>query len=367
MSLGVRGWVWWLVIALALPACGKKSKPTEDSSGIEHQGGIPVIPRGKVVLAAARGEKFLLEIEVGVSADQAVAFYRNRLAMERWAKLRIQKVSAGLWGIQAQRGMFTLIGRVKRLGRDRCSIGFERQIQAKRASWKPPVPRDVVTLGDRVSWEERVFDAGGSRVEIRGTSKDSSQALRKRIRAALKAAGWTLPEVKGSSDIRAERKRGEAVRTLRYILDPQPKGTQVRLQLALDELAAPKRPAAPSGPRPAVDAGTETPATATNLVPVPADLRLWTNKPPPAARRLSDQLLSVTFVRPCKRAAALRPEVIRRLEKKGFRIQPEAMVAGGLHTGSPRAITALRGKQLVVAMISREGSDCLVTLTVTTK
>ena len=83
--------------------------------------------------------------------------------------------------------------------------------------------------------------------------------------------------------------------------------------------------------------------------------------------RGTEDLLSVTFVRPCKSPEDLRPEVIRQLKKKRFKIQPQAMLPDGLDTGILKAITALRGKRLVVAMISREGNDCLVTLTVTTK
>jgi hypothetical protein len=399
------------------------SKGAEDE--IQRQGGIPVIPRGEVKLSAARGERYLLEIEAPVMAKQAVAFYRSRLPRERWTDLQIQRVSEGLWGLRAKRGMFQLTGRIKALDASRTSIGFERKVLRKADQrWTPPVPPEVVVLADRIRWQERVYDAGGSRVEIRGTSADEPAALRKRIRSALTDKGWSLPETETADTIVATRpaparprprparparpakpgedkgdegdegdkkeKDGEPEprRRLRYTVEAHPSGAQVRLQLALEELTggsgragrpSPGRPARPRADGAGDRAGDEAPdarrPASTDLVPVPAELKLWSDKPPPVARRLSKELLSVSFERPCatgKGLDDLRQEVIGRLRKKGFRIMSGPRLSGAAGAAlsgdgnQPRAITANRQKSMVVAMISREpAGTCLVTLTMT--
>ena len=90
-----------LLIAGIGAACKDDKKPKQGADTIEHRAGIPIIPRGKVVAAQSKGERYLLEIEARMPLGQAVAFYRRRLARENWAELRVQKVQPGLWGIAA--------------------------------------------------------------------------------------------------------------------------------------------------------------------------------------------------------------------------------------------------------------------------
>lgn len=352
-----------LALVALLAACGtsKKKSSERDSDRIETRGGISVIPRGKVVHATAKGEQFFLEVEAPVSIDQAVSFYRSQLPRDRWQEIRIAQVSPETWGIQATRGMFDLTGRIKRLDAERVSIAFERAVRASATGWIPPVAREVTTLPDAIRWEDRVFESTGTKVELRGRSRLGADALRVKLEADLRAAGWTV-EALPPNRLKAYRKGQKPPRVLVYRLEALPQGVQVGLTLGLVELLDAKGPAraAPPPPRPEAK-------TAENLIPVPPDLVLWKSETPPVAQQESEGLLTVSFDRPCKTSEELVKEVEKRLRERGFKLLPKTEVPGGASDLAPASVTASKGKRLVVAIVNREMTFCSVNLMVTEK
>lgn len=355
------------IAALSLLAlfggCKDDKKKTPDSAGerIETQGGISVIPRGKVMLASAKGEQFFLEVEAPVSVEQAVSFYRSQLPRDRWDDVTIAQLSPELWGLQATRGMFELTGRIKRLDAQRVSIGFERKVRATAAGWIPPVAKDVLTLPESIRWDDRVFEAAGSRVELRGKSDLAPEALRKTLDAGLRAAGWTV-ETPSPERLTALRKDVKPPRELVYRLEALPRGTQIGLTLGLAELVEARRPS--QEPRPT--RRTE-PIPAENLVPVPPDLVLWKGEAPPAAQQEGEGILTVTFERPCKTTEELLKDVEKRLTERGFKLLPKTELPQGGGDLAPTSVTATKGKRLVVAIVNREVAVCTVSLMVTDK
>ncbi|MDY0002004.1 MAG: hypothetical protein RBU30_11960 [Polyangia bacterium] len=343
-------------------ACGgeKKKSAGNAEERIETQGGISVIPRGTVKLASAKGEHFFLEVEAPVSVEQALSFYRSQLPRDRWEDVSIAQLSPELWGLQATRGMFELTGRIKRLDAQRVSIGFERKVRTTSAAWIPPVGKEVVTLTDSIRWDDRVFEAGGSRVELRGRSNIGQSELRKSIESALRAAGWTVEDVPAGG-LKARWKDVKPPRELHYKIEALPKGSQVALTLGLGELVEARRPAAarPKAERP-------EPMEAENLVPVPPDLLLWKEDAPPAANK-TDDILNITFERPCKTPDELLKEVQKRLTERGFKLMPKTDTPGESSELAPSSVTASKGKRLVVAIVNKEVAICTVSLMVTDK
>lgn len=377
--LGFSPKVWRLFPLVAMgalllaPACSHSKRDAPGSrKKMLHPGGIPVIPRGKVTLSAARGERYLLEIVAPVEPSQALAFYRRQLAREQWGELQVQRVEKGLWGLEARRGMFVLTGRIKALGPHKTSIGFERRVRSTERAWSPPVQPDVPLLPGTIVWQERVFDAGDSRVELRGRSPTSQKTLLQALRDGLTRAGWTLTPSHSNAQIRAERKiLHKKPRVLIYQVDSTRAGARIRLWLSLDELTAGARPTAAA---PARRPGERLPPTsrrasaaARDTVPVPAPLRIFQTKTPPLARRLSSKVTTVTFERPCTTIHALRIDVERRLRKQGWKLLPRPRIAADLREAPTDSVTATRGRLLLVALVSREIDGCVVTLTSTQK
>ncbi|MFH2005229.1 MAG: hypothetical protein ABI333_01455 [bacterium] len=250
------------VVPVLEAGCQKSTDRKKTDRDLEHKAGIPVIPRGKVVLATATGERYLLEIHVRITVSQALAFYRNQLQLEHWKELRFQKVEPGLWGLAARRGIFELTGRIKLLKNGTVSIGFERVVRKEKSAWKPPVPKDVPVLSG-VQWTDRVFQHGANQVELRGRSRQKSADLENALQSALTKHGWKVSRNKQAitavkslrltpapEQLKAERRRlGQqgwtvtvsadgtrltAERTLVYTLESTTQGALVRITLSLD-------------------------------------------------------------------------------------------------------------------------------------
>jgi len=391
-----------LVLVFLWTACEKAAPPKKQRDSIEHKASIPIIPRGRVVVATAKGERYLLEIEARMSLTQAVSFYRRQLARENWSELRVQKVQPGLWGLTARRGMFEITGRIKQLNQGVISIGFERKVRKREAAVIPPVPKDVPILRDQIIWRGPYFEAPDGRAEIRGSSALAAPALGKTLLAALQLKGWTVQRHAGNQRFEATKRitrtltpetckakarqlqqRGwqvkllkdgktfDAVRRLVYHVESAAKGAQVRMILAYSELT-PARAKDPGQPRPAAgpDAGAARPRTpqSANVVPLPKDLTLWPSTEPVLGVRRSETVLSFTLDRKCKSPTALLEEIRKLLGKRGYHGLNAGRPAGQvLATRGSRSATLFKGKRAVVVIVNRELEACTVQLTLVRK
>lgn len=382
-------------------SCEKAPSKKKKRGSIEHKAGIPVIPRGKVVVATAKGERYLLEIEARMPLTQAVTFYRRQLARENWSELRVQKVQPGLWGIAAQRGMFEIIGRIKQLKHGVITIGFERKVRKRAAAVIPPVPKDVPILKDQITWRGPFFESPGGRAEIRGTSKLSATALGKTLIAALQLKGWTVKRPVGNQPIDATKRitrtltpltRKEAARKLQqrgwqvkllkdgktldakrqlvYHVSDASKGARVRMILAYSELKPAHAKVGDPRPATGADAGVPRPRPlhSANVVPLPKDLILWPSKEPVLGVKRSEAVLSFTLEHKCDSPAALIKEVKKILRKRGYRSLSAARAPGRAPaTGRSLSVTLLKGKRAVVVIVSRELEACTIQLTLVRK
>ncbi len=389
-----------LVCCFSWAGCKDKSPAKKRGSDIEHRAGIPIIPRGKVVVATAKGERYLLEIEARMPLTQAVSFYRRQLARENWSDLQVQKVRVGLWGIVARRGMFELTGRIKQSKQGVLAIGFERKVAKRAAAVVPPVPKDVPILKDQIAWRGPFFEAAGGRAEIRGSATLAAAALRKTLVAALQRQGWTVNRPSGTAPIDAVKRvtrtltpetvkaearklqqRGwsvkvlkdgktlDAERKLRYHVDSATKGARIRMILAYAELTPAHAKARPA-PRPvSADAGAARPRPpqSANVVPLPKDLVLWPSKEPVLGVKRSEAVLSFTLERKCTSPTAVLAEVRKILGKRGYRGLSAGRKPGATPTGRSLSATLLKGKRAVVVIVNRELELCTIQLTVVSK
>jgi len=391
-----------LALVAVGPGCEKAPSGKKKRASIEHRAGIPIIPRGKVVVATAKQERYLLEIEARMPLTQALTFYRRQLPRERWSDLRVQKVQTGLWGLAARRGMFELTGRIKQLKQGVVSIGFERRVLKRAAAVVPPVPKDVPTLTGQVTWRGPFFEAPGGRAEIRGTSSLANAALGKTLVAALQLNGWTVKPGKGNQRLEASKRitrtltaetrkaearklqqRGwtvkllkdgktlDAVRQVVYHVEGATKGSRVRLILAYSELK-PSRAKGAGSPRPAapVDAGAARPRPlhSANVVPLPKDLALWPTAEPVLGVKRSKSMQTFSLERKCASPSALLKKILGILGKRGFRNLSGRRTTGGEPTiGPTRSASMVKGKRLVVIIVNRELETCTVQLTLVPK
>jgi hypothetical protein len=386
-------------LALIAPWAGcKKSSPDKKESGsIEHKASIPIIPRGKVVAIRSKGEITLLEIEARMPLSQAVTFYRRQLARENWAELRIWKAEPGLWGLSAQRGMFAITGRIRRIKQGVISIGFERRIRKRTAPVTPPVPKDVPILKDQITWRGPFFEAPGGRAEIRGTSTIAAPALVKTLVAALGRKGWTVKRLAGNTrqatktitrtltpetrkaEARKLQQRGwtvklltdgktiDAQRQVVYHVEGGGKTTRVRMILAYSELkSAHAKTSEPPRPAGIADAGTARPRSpqSANVVPLPKDLILWPSKDPVLGVKRSDAMLHFSLERKCDSPGVLLKEIRGILLKRGYRTLSGGHLSGvETRSGPTRSATLLKGKRAVVVIVNQESETCTVQLT----
>lgn len=395
--------------ALLVVACGlalgaswggcKKPAPKKNKATIEHRAGIPIIPRGKVVAAKSKGERYLLEIEARLPLTQAVTFYRRQLARESWSELRVQKVQPGLWGLAARRGMFELVGRIKQSKNGVVSIGFERSVIKRADAVLPPVPKDVPILKDQIIWRGPFYEAPGGRAEIRGVSTVAAGSLTKTLVAALRRQGWTVTHTAANAQIRAVKtltktltpetvkakarslqQRGWTVKILRdtktldaqrslvYHVDAASKGARVRLVLAYAELK-PARAKSTPGPTSGGDAGVPrpNPPQSANVVPLPKDLILWPTAEPVLGVKRSETMLSFSLERKCDSPKALLTEVQKILGKRGYKPLSSGAPAHAVASGISQSATLLKGKRAVVVIVNRELELCTVQLTLLRK
>jgi hypothetical protein len=355
---------------LALPAC-KSSQKTAPEPGLRHEGGIPVLPRGRITLAAAKGEKYLVEVQAEVPVSQAAQFYERQLRAERWEDVVVQPLEGGLIGITAHRGLFDLTGRIKTVADGRVSIAFERAIRKEVTGWRPPVPADVPVLEQKIIWDARVFQADAGRVEIRGKTDLAPAALRTALGAALREAAWEVVTAKDPALLSAIKRP----RTVWYRVESLGAGAQVRLSIALDEVGergaeAPAATGEATTPATAADAGVDLQGAA-SLTPLPPELQLWPTQTPVMGRRLDGGIADFAINKACTSAGALFDEAVGLLQKKGFqRLVAEGggPPAGAATTGGAelsRSATFMRARRAVVLMVSQEAEQCTVQLTVT--
>jgi len=390
-----------LTLAAPWSGCKKSSPAKKKHDSIEHRAGIPIIPRGKVVMTKSKGERYLLEIEARLPITQAVTFYRRQLARENWSDLRVQKVGPGLWGLAARRGMFELTGRIKQLKQGVVTIGFERKVRKRAPPVIPPVPKDVPILKDQILWRLPFFEAPGGRAEIRGTSTHAVGPLRKTLVAALQLKGWLVKRHTSGPRLEATRRitrtltpetRKEAARKLQqqgwtvkllsdgktidgerklvYHIDGVGKGARVRLILAYAELKPAHKKSGPSRPTPVADAGTPRPRPprSANVIPLPKDLTLWPSKEPVLGVKRSDAVHHFSLEHKCTSPAALLKEIRGILAKRGYRSLSGSRPSGlAPIAGTSRSATLLRGKRAVVVIVNLESEICTVQLTLVHK
>jgi hypothetical protein len=200
----------WVVSAALLSAasnaCDKKSEgdeAQESTTGSKKE--VPIHPQAKNVTVSRKDGKILAEMDVALKAKRVAMYYLKYLQSESWTLLDERRATDGLL-IAGSRGRdrLTIVIRNRPNGVKVQIAKTQAGVAASKGSSPPaPLPPDI-SLPSGVRWDNRIYPAAGSSIELRGRCKCAVKKLIEMMRRALEAKGWTISS-KSPSEVAATK------------------------------------------------------------------------------------------------------------------------------------------------------------------